>query len=757
MKGLLTTIMLLVSITMLSSGKYEVETRYFRVDCEDQLQTNAIIIEDNATNTYSISLKESLGLYKRWSASGNIVIIDSTATSAKFYSNGPLKGRIYYYFDDDPLDSCKCGLGSVSIDVYKHFDAAAKYGVEIIGPDCITDGDSVVFSVNPILTANLHAGIGMDLYNWNIFDSLSAPYVKSIPYVSGDSSSVTFTVGKMTGNDSITIRVGLANEEYRIVKYLGKSAPMPIVHDTCLPYNRSSFEVSVFNEDYPDLVYSWEYDPKWSTASFPTMYDGNQQKRYHAVLYPDSGGVGTITVTASYGNDDACVSASKASFKLFRSWGTDANVSIEEDCAHNGGDYVHFKLSTDQVPDGVYPTWELPDGWEVYPNILDHSCDYLARPINSTNYIDTIEVWGKSCSKKDSCLAIVHIAPARVDSITNLTCLKSDSIYTFKVERLGRGPAPTGYQWYINGEEVNGSDSIFTHRFTSGMTSLAVRSLGMYDCHADSTQIALTFQPTPPNSIIASDTCLFSGQPIETTLSIQTPIPGQTYHWSVPQGWNIAYEESDSSSVTYSASNANSGSYPIYVYASGLGDCQNSEPKMYVIKVDTIEWKIKYEYSRWTKRYDFLLVYQEEAPEQLVSADWYVNGSLVVPGPSEVLSRTSLPQTLRAEFTIGGCDYVVYWSEVPQSAQRKTSAPQLLELPDLSLTPNPTKDQLRVQWGVEGNFTCMITDVEGHLFVNEKCLGEGLDIDTSKIPNGVYSVVISGGRFLSSRQLIVQH
>lgn len=763
MKRLSTTIMLLISIIMLSYGKHNATTRYFNVECEEQWQTNTILIEDNDTCIYSINLIESLGVYKRWSVSGNIVIFDTSATSAKFYSNGPIKGRIYYYFDDDPSDSCKCGLGSVSIDVYKHFDAAAKYGVEIIGPDCIADGDSVVFSINPILTANLYSGIGMDLYNWNIFNSSSAPYVKSIPYVSGDSSSVTFTVDKMTGNDSITIRVGLANEEYRIVKYLGKAAPKPIVHDTCLPYNQKSFEVNIFNEEYPDLVYSWEYDSKWATATFPDK-EGNQTKKYCAVLHPDSCNVGTITVTASYGNDDACVSASKASFNLYRSWGTDANVSISKDCAHNGGDSVHFELSKDKVPDGVAPIWELPDGWEAKTDAENYRCDYDARPINSTKYIDTIKVWANSCSKKDSCLAIVHIAPARVDSITNLSCLKSDSIYTFKVERLGRGPAPTGYQWYINGTEVGGPDSIFTHKFTSGMTSLAVRSLGENGCHADSTQIALTFQPTPPDSMSISNTCLFTGQNDTTTCIVHNRKSNYVYMWTYPQGWREVTSLKTDSSITL-ITDGRGGTKRVGVFTSSASSCGVSDTLWTNMQIDTTSYEIQYSCILGSLH---VFTLKDNIINQDAIANWKIDG-IEQPNSqhsSFTFQQQLMPNIVTAEITRpNGCVLLVTWRKqgmlLSKSAQSqimaRTRVEQTSNTDEFTLYPNPAKDIITLHKETDEHYKVFIFDMNGTLIKSVQMYENVIHVNVSDMPDGNYFAVFTNGVNHNEKKFFLKH
>ena len=252
-------------------AKQTVSATYFNVECEEQWGTDTIMIEDNNTVIYSITLKNPLGVFVRWRADGAIVMFDTTATAARFYSNGPAKGRITYTFDAAPEDPCQFSR-SIFIDVYKHFDAEEQYGLSIIGPECIADGDSVVFSIKPILTTHINSGIGIDLYNWNIFDAVSAPYVQNVSYVSGDSSSVTFKAGTMTGNDSITVRVGLANEEYRLVKYLGKKVPKPIVEPICIVQGQRDVQMQVTNP-LSNVTYEWSCsDDSWQIDVDPSNF-----------------------------------------------------------------------------------------------------------------------------------------------------------------------------------------------------------------------------------------------------------------------------------------------------------------------------------------------------------------------------------------------------------------------------------------------------------------------------------------------------
>ncbi|MBR1786579.1 MAG: hypothetical protein IJ756_05390, partial [Paludibacteraceae bacterium] len=166
---------------------------------------------------------------------------------------------------------------------------------------------------------------------------------------------------------------------------------------------------------------------------------------------------------------------------------------------------------------------------------------------------------------------------------------------------------------------------------------------------------------------------MLSQKEIETTLRVQTPIPGQTYHWTPISNWNMSYAHqnpNDSSIVTYSCTSALQGEYPIYVSASGLGDCSLSSSKEYSIKVDTIEWEIAYQYSWWSKKFEFLLIYQGSVPDELITANWYANNESTYT-TTDMLPLSQLPQALRAEFTIGGCDYSIPLPNSGMAAPKK--------------------------------------------------------------------------------------
>ena len=766
MKKLFAFIMLLVSIVMLSYGKQNVTTRYFNVECEEQWQTNTIMIEDDNTIIYSIRLLNDLGIYKKWESSGNIVIIDSTNTTARFYSNGPLKGRIYYYFDDDPANPCKCGLGSVSLDVYKHFDAAAKYGVEIIGQDCLADGDSVVFSIKPILTANLYAGIGMDLYNWNIFDTSSAPYVESIPYVSGDSSSVTFKVGTMTGNDSISIRVGMANEEYRIVKHLGKAAPKPIVNDTCLPYDQSSFEVNVFNEDYPDLIYDWTWPTNWQI-----QYIDNVHKSRVRLSTKIIGEEGTFSVTSSYSEQSGeCAYASQASFNLTRSWGRNPYITPADTIVVNNSDFIEFELKDAYLTENSYPTWTIPTTWEFEGD--EHHSTFRARPVNSTNFIDSIIVWEDVCNHRDSAKVYVYIRPKQVLSITDHGCLE-DGEYTFTAQSFSVGPEPVSYIWVYGGDTIKESTgSSVSIDADMSKSSLSVTSIGRYGYNSETTTFNLKYRPEEPVGIVLHNECIAYNMIDTVKLSILNPVPNQKYAWTPPAGWTMydTIGSLDLDTCVRMLSNGTAG--PHIVYAKGVNednvDCPESISKEQNVTINSMN--ISVNYLNWNGQSAYQLTIQNATPAN-IEVEFYEDGVLIpdVLGSmfnfimfdpqcdrySELNSLGDLTNnnhySIKLLITTTDNCKTQYIYGAPLNNNNSMPQQRITPLRNerggkvnhtLILSPNPTNTTLRIQLSDVSSEPVEVTiiDFEGRIIKQGQKLQNGDLYNVSNLPMGQYIV-----------------
>ena len=710
-----------------------------------------------ASGYFTVTMTKHTSEYVRWSVVGDLTIEegDSTATSARIRSTGPGKGRIYYYYDDNPSADCKCGIKAVSLNVYKSFSPSA-YNIDISGPDCVLEGDTVVYSIDPILTKNLTQGIGVDEYFWTFTPGL----VQEQIYRAGDNSSVTFVAGEVDGNSSLSVQVGLANAGMQASKALGKAAPKPLLRDTCIPFDQTILELNIYNEEYPDLIYTWDYNPKWEPADYPA-HDDNSQKRYHVVLYPDSGSGGVVTVTASYGNDDGCSSAGRATFNLSRSWGESAKITPEVVYAKNGGDFIKFQLSENSVPE-MAPTWELPHsgGWVQKPGTTKHQFTYFARPENSIQYLDTIEVWANTCNSKDSCLAIVHMAPAKVDSISELTCLVPGNTYTFSVERLEVGPRPTGYTWYINGDSVYTSEeNTYTRSFTSNMTSIAVRSLGQNGWNADTTQIELSYSAIAPSQMSSDNTCLFAGREDTIKFTVHDRKPGYTYSWVYPSTWRDIEDEATDSTITL-ITDGRSGTQQVGVYAEYLAACGKSDTLYKEVFTDTITYYISHE-TQYGGALHIFTFRDSLTHTNVFTEDWEVDGSpLILSAPVNqiFLMQFEHPNLSHVKATTtreDGCPMPAEWFNVAAPIRHLNSFDTAQSYKTyFTLYPNPAQETITLNKEDDAPCHVIILGLDGRKLKTVEMKEKYLDVNISDIPIGSYYVLLTDGNKYSVEKLI---
>ena len=714
---------------------------------DDSLQNDTMLID---AATWAMAKDTTHGWFERGDVRIN-TILDSVVY---FTSMGPGKGGVYFTYGTQG-----CGDFVIGSELFKEF-YPDKYDLAIQGPDCLKEGDTAVYSVYPVFTKNLGDFIGIDSYYWNINQKPYPPFIDTITYVSGDGSSITLIAGAVSGNDSVVVNFGRCNQEdvKRVVKHIGKAAPKPIVRDTCIPFDQTVLELNIYNEEYPDLIYTWDYSPKWDPAGYPSL-DDNTQKRYHVELYPDTGSVGVITVTASYGDNDPCASAGRATFYLSRSWGKSAKITPQEVYAKNGGDFIKFQLSKDSVPD-MSPTWELPTGWEQKSGTSNHQFTYFARPTNTTQYIDTIEVWANTCNSKDSCLAIVHMAPAKVDSISELTCLVPGNTYTFSVERLEVGPRPTGYTWYINGDSVYTSEEdTYTRSFTSNMTSIAVRSLGQNGWNADTTQIELSYSAIAPSQMSSDNTCLFAGREDTIKFTVHDRKPGYTYSWVYPSTWRDIEDEATDSTITL-ITDGRSGTQQVGVYAEYLAACGKSDTLYKEVFTDTITYYISHE-TQYGGALHIFTFRDSLTHTNVFTEDWEVDGSpriLSAPVHQIFLMQFEHPNLSHVKATTtreDGCPMPAEWFNVAAPIRHLNSFDTAQSYKTyFTLYPNPAQETITLNKEDDAPCHVIILGLDGRKLKTVEMKEKYLDVNISDIPIGSYYVLLTDGNKYSVEKLI---
>lgn len=723
---------------------------------DDYTLSNGLCIESSCL----VNVVNPPSGFKSWKASGAISLSNATDHSVIVHSTGEAKGRLTYIFDS----SDTCSNSSFSLDVYKRFDPNSL-NLAIQGPDCVVDSTIVVYSINPILTKNINSGIGMDTYQWFLIRDGQYQAIDSINYVAGDGSSITFNVGRLNGTEQIAVQVGQANGSDKVVRDIGKSAPKPQVEDLCLPYNQTSFIVDVYNEKYPDLDYIWDFKSNWIIQYLDRIHKSRVQ------IQTPAGATDNFSVSASFDADETCTTASKATIHINRSWSSNVHITAKSSCIKNLGALDSFMISSNAVPDNSAPTWVIPSTWETeFPNdeTSYHHTYLVAHPVNSTNYVDTLWIQEETCFgiNKDSIL--VFIAPAMVDSITDNGCIVAGTSNVFRVERLGVGPAPVAYNWYIGNTlyKSNWVDSI-TCTLTSAHQSIRVQAIGKNNCNSDFFTLPLTYSPSKPDSIIwDNEGCIAYNMQDTLIFHVANPTPYQKYEWSIPMGWTIIDYNGNSTLKTSVRvqSNGVEGTHRIYV--KGVGEsgalCNQSDsvykdvtinsivPSIQCIAYGTTAFYIMFDPTGGVKHalwrlYDNGVLIQEYSKG---------DGTLQLTEASGDPIYEDIQNSTRYTFiidvtTYSGCQYR-YQYGAPMSANsvapmRLLSQKKQLPLSKVVLSPNPAQSEVRIEIldSDVDEADIYIYDMSGQLVYNVPSFHLNNTLDISTLQPGNYAIFVN--------------
>lgn len=725
---------------------------------------NHIVIEgDSARYTYIIYMADTIKRkdFRGWGCAGDLRILNnSDSCSAQFISTGAGKGRLYYNYDDNPSDSCKCGIKSVSLDVYKHFNPSAPaYDMEISGPSCILEGDTVVYSIKPILTKHLNAGIGVDQYYWNVEDTTSQSkpsFVDKLIYNAGDGSSVTFVVGEVTGNEEVSVQVGCANVDNILVKSLGKAAPKPSITPVCVPYGTNKVQVSV-EEPIDGVIYSWSCDND--------LWGFNPMQGSTTTLTVDGNGAPTITVTASYMGEEAC-NSSKASLKVVRSWSAGATLEPDSNYLYEYGVKYKFRMEDGVTGGGV--GWNTPRGWTVTNN---SGSELEMRPDSNgvLNIVDSLHAYAlNSCAGEniDSRTIPIYMKPATVTNISNTTCLTAGS-HTFTITGWGNGPHAQQYIWYLNGDSLGIDGETYTTTISAEHTSVSVKPRitkndGSFG-YGEPSSFDLTFSPIRPDTIISVH-CLTAGISDTVTLKLTGITPNQDYQWIFPTGIDSVSSD-EHNTVCLVRTNGVPGIYYVSVFGKGSTECGNTDTIIIPFNITAPQFSIQTEVSRNQRNFYI----DPWDLEDISSYEWHLNGNYYTNHPELSISKdvSSAFVEVWVTFTNGCIEYAQYTfnsSRMDNNMQQRKanhSNPDMAIAPhieDVTISPNPAQDQLRIILpNNDEEVLIRIIDLNGRVVCRRKFDKEEIIINTAKFTDGVYTIYISSSDETITKQLIIKH
>ncbi len=766
----------------------------------DTLPSNAhICLAHDGTSTVTVKFvtenlnnKDEEEFTYRWRTLGDLEIVDSNDadSSVTVRSTNLGKGAVRLYYN---IGWC---ASYVDLYIYKEFNPA-DFGLEIEGPECLTKGETVVFSVRPVLTRNLGAYIGVDNYYWNLTGDNPPAFVDSIIYAAGDGSAVTFRVGDVSAGDEVVVNFGDCNREAAksIRKPLGKTPPKPqVVENLCVPCGQGNTRVISVLNPIEGVDYKCKAPSQWEVVTKNISEDAvSFTVKFDSISSDD------LTITASFIDEEECV-ASVSNVHITRTWSEGAymayNNSATGSCCAvvNGSTKYDFSVQG-QIPTGALINWEIPAGW-VEEDDNPYSRYRKIRPTAAAALMDTVMAWSETCdqTKADTVWMPVYVKPAAVTDITMETCLSPNTTYTFRAVQGTDGPRAASYTWqvkegntYVTKSDFTGDSLVLT--VTTDMQAVRVRPNGLEGCDGEfSEDKALVFKPAAPEGILF-DGCIAYNMPDTVTFSIVNPVANQQYAWTLPTGWTQVASHNNGQSVDVRTTGA-AGTYTVSAYGVGSGTCGNSVPAIINATINNVEKEIIYTaatelFSVFPTRprgtnYYWYLVYNGH----IVGGDnvFYDNDNtaLAVSLSDDYFDLSenlinSTEYTLVVEFDVSsGCkarltygaplssniDYKRTTPVSPLRAQRYMKTRKIegaLNSPTLLVSPNPVSHALEVKLNNGSEFSMKILSVDAEPLYTDDTMLIQHNIDVSSYSTGTYIVIaFQNGKRVAMKRFIKQ-
>ena len=700
--------------------------------------------------------------------------------------------RLYYCTIDNKLGSWKNSIEKMlkskydDLCKYKQFDPnLTPYNLEISGPDCILSGDTVVYSIDPILTKNLNQGIGVDEYLW----TLSGNLAQQIIYNAGDGSSITFVVGEVSGADQISVQVGLANGTTKVLKSLGKAAPKPTIVSRCITHGEQGVLFYV-SDPQPGVKYNWSCsDDTW-------IIDVDSVHTDSAYISPANDASASVTVIAYYDGNERC-SASYTTVKVGRQWSNNARITSNIAAPYEMNKEYEFIL---EGAAGGGLNWTPPSGWLLLTNNYSSATGYTAKlkAINENEVLlaDVLSVSSKiSCSNElQTAESPIYMKPANVLTVSNITCIVPNSVNTFSITNFGKGPRAINYEWKL----YNGGNLVLdtitdvgtlnlTYFVTPNLTKLVVIPIGAHDgtqyYNGDATEFLLTFGPEAPVSIHSSKECVAYNMPDEITLSVVEASDNSTqvYEWNIPSVLDPEFQNQRHTSVTITT-DGQTASYPIQVW--GTGTCGNSTAVDTFVNIVANPATIQYLdyvipiYNVHVKGYTII----GYGTNTIASCDWYFfdNGTIVDGLDSntgqlvnfkgayidlqDIANSQQYGLVCIVTFT-NGCKILITYGAVPDLSQVPlihapivSSAPQRINNTNLILYPNPTENNLIIDLDnkMEDLVDVYVVDMMGQVVLSKQNFNLGEKFNMDNLPKGQYIICIKKGDEHITKSFIMQ-
>jgi hypothetical protein len=706
-----------------------------------------------------------------WSAEGGIEIVGSTdgaSVSVRAKSDVTrgghfakfAKGRLHFgaMAIIPPGSTQLCNpYYSYYIDVYKIFDVNHQPIVnKIVGPECITVGDTVTYSVDPWVSTG-NADIGMDKYNW----ILPATLASSILYYSADSSSITFKVGRATTlTDSIKVEVGRCNfgvAHNYIVLPLRNSIPKPIITpSTCLPGGTTPVTFSVQN--YVDGVkYTWSCDENWT---IPGSNIGQSVS-----ITPDRNNPARIYVDATY-SGGGCIPVSsntKVSRKLDPTFSTIGTTMSNNCFPVDGADRV---ITLNNAPSPATFVWDVPAGWNIISGEKTKEIKLRATATASLNSSISVAVDGcnTNLTASEIVSANIYVKPGSANPITgDHFCVDKNTSYTFST--TATSPAANSYYWTMPGWNITAGQgtTTVTATPTGDISSISVTPKGISGCDGVSSSKTVSYPPTAPTSITINKTCINSGLADQIVLTAVGGTTGQSYDWTVPAALGTISGNATGSSITVNTLGKDN-SYTVSVRAyTNNAICQYSNATSTTVKISGLQFTLNEpDLDTETGSYYYTISPTTGWLTYSSNFNWNLDGTVIGSGLGAVASSSysdlytaASTHNFTVTITRSGCstkrklgsstgDLTLRSAVITDNAETANTTSNTLTIENNStknkivIYPNPASNTLTISLPEKGSVNIEIRDLKGVLLKTENNLSEKASIDISSIPAGAY-------------------
>lgn len=730
------------------------------------------ILEDSICIPYNgeVTLKfnaPDIGNFE-WIELGDIHIDTTYGDTAKISSIGYAKGAVR-------IKTTGCSTIKM-LYIFKEFYPESDWLIN--GPECITEGDTVVFSIDPILTKNLDANIGFDKYYWNIYTEDKPSCVADIIYNAGDGSSVTFKVGEITEQDTLEVNLGYCNknDKNKSIKLpLLKKAPIPdVISDTCISYGEQ--EVILYNNPVSGVYYKW---------TLPSDYEEIELTQTYAKFKVNNDVSAQIIVIATYdpdGNNDGCADT-PAYIQINRGFNKNASIrdNTNRTCVNVGDDVkFYFEAGT---PIGAVYNWSAPEGWDTITEVQNiHNSSIIFRPTSSSSLMNIISVSLSPCSDtilKDT----VYVKPSKipVENIVYETnkeknCLELNETIKLYVDNWNNikphgdsivwvGP---NEGWTITPGLTPDTAYIYVANNTSN-AAISVYQVGKNYCDGDSTQVKFHYAPITPQNIIKPTECIASNMPDELIFNV-SPRSGEKYHWNCINGTIIGFNGTSDSSSVLVRTDGVAGSYVILEVNAFNDSCGVSSSIKDSIKIPEEQYSMSY--SELIEGTDF--DYGEfsingRLTNTNANFEWYFldngipvsnvlddtgdkyvyyadNQSLYTYGDISTSNRYTVVCVITINST--GCQYrKTYGAPLPSNyvipvSSNINAIKRRTQRTTFDAFPNPTNGILNLKSSDKTKFSYYIYSIDGHLILKQlEASSDSYSIDTSSLSQGIYEVV----------------